>query len=236
MAKIRALLFDKDGTLLDFESTYGAATAKVLMTLAKGDLPLARQLAEPAEFDLASTRFAPGSMIIAGTARDMAAAWADLLGEPDRDALVRRIDTLYLEHSSAAVTPFDYTRGTLDALIAMGLPLGIATNDSDAGARDHAEQAGIADCFAFIAGHDSGYGQKPGPGMVLAFAEATGLEPGEIAMVGDSAHDMQCARAAGALAVAVTSGMTGEEHLRDVADHVLPGIDALPALIARING
>ena len=38
MAKIRALLFDKDGTLLDFESTYGAATAKVLMTLAAGSL------------------------------------------------------------------------------------------------------------------------------------------------------------------------------------------------------
>jgi phosphoglycolate phosphatase len=34
---IRAVLFDKDGTLVDFQRTWGPATDRVLQTLAAGD-------------------------------------------------------------------------------------------------------------------------------------------------------------------------------------------------------
>ena len=174
-------------------------------------------------------------MIIAGTARDMAQSWGSLLGESDTMALIARIDALYLDYSRTSVALFEETMPALTSLKGRGLPLGIATNDSEAGAHDHAEQAGIHHFFDFFAGHDSGHGYKPGPGMVLAFAEATGFEPSEIAMVGDSLNDLKAASAAGAVRIGVTSGLAAAEELIPESDHVLDGIGALPALIAELN-
>jgi phosphoglycolate phosphatase len=84
----------------------------------------------------------------------------------------------------------------------------------------------------FLCGCDSGHGEKPDPGMVLAFCRACGLSPGEVAVVGDTPHDMNMARAAGVgLVVAVTSGAAGVELLQDLADHVIADVSALPGLL-----
>ncbi|WP_075996141.1 HAD family hydrolase [Salaquimonas pukyongi] len=233
---IRAVLFDKDGTLIDFERTYGPATAQVMLALAGNDAGLAARLAEPVGFNMETCSFNPASVIIAGTARDMAHSWAGMLGESDTETLTARIDALYLDYSRTSVVLFAETVPALSNLKERSLSLGIATNDSEAGARDHAEQAGIHHFFEFFAGHDSGHGYKPGPGMVLAFAEAMGFDPAEVAMVGDSLHDLEAARAAGAVRIGVASGLARAEELQPASDHLLEGIGALPALIAELNG
>ncbi len=70
--------------------------------------------------------------------------------------------------------------------------------------------------------------------MALAFCAATGLRPAEVAVVGDSAHDLAMARAAGVgLAVAVTSGVAGREVLAGRADLVLGSIAELETALAR---
>jgi phosphoglycolate phosphatase len=70
---------------------------------------------------------------------------------------------------------------------------------------------------------------------VLAFAEKLGVSPGEIALVGDSRHDLDAARAAGAVAIAVLSGPARRDELESHADHVLDSIDALPSLVDRLR-
>ena len=55
-------------------------------------------------------------------------------------------------------------------------------------------------------------------------------------MVGDTLHDLDAARAAGAVAVAVLSGPAAREVLEPHADYVLDDISGLPGLIARLNG
>jgi phosphoglycolate phosphatase len=87
--------------------------------------------------------------------------------------------------------------------------------------------------FDFIAGFDSGFGCKPGPDPLLAFAEAMGLDPADVLMVGDSLHDLHAARAAGMRAVAVLTGVAGKEVLAPHAEAVLPHIGHLPAWLAR---
>jgi phosphoglycolate phosphatase len=114
----------------------------------------------------------------------------------------------------------------------MGLALGVATNDSEAPARAHLAHAGIADLFAFVAGYDSGWGGKPAPGQLLAFARAAGLDPGACAMVGDSLHDLAAARAAGMAGVAVLTGIAGRDTLAPAADAVLGSVAELPDWIA----
>ena len=73
-------------------------------------------------------------------------------------------------------------RPLLEALRDRGLALGVATNDAEASARVHLRKAGVEDLFDFIAGYDSGHGEKPGPGQLLAFAAAQDLAPAAVAI------------------------------------------------------
>jgi phosphoglycolate phosphatase len=116
----------------------------------------------------------------------------------------------------------------LDRLLAAGLTLGLATNDSEVPARAHLERAGILDRFAFVAGYDSGHGAKPEAGQLAAFCALTGIPAAACAMVGDSTHDLDSARAAGMTAVAVLTGLATRDDLAPHADVVLDDISALP--------
>jgi phosphoglycolate phosphatase len=70
---------------------------------------------------------------------------------------------------------------------------------------------------------------------VHGFCKSVGVSPSEIVVVGDSLHDLDMAKAAGAgLAVAVLSGVAGHGHLAHAADHVIAGIDELETLLERV--
>ena len=65
--------------------------------------------------------------------------------------------------------------------------------------------------------------------MILGFCEHAGLEPAAVAMVGDSAHDLDAGRAAGAgLLVGVLTGPATRADLQPMADVVLDDISHLP--------
>ncbi|MCB1438283.1 MAG: HAD family hydrolase [Nitratireductor sp.] len=232
---IKAILFDKDGTLLDFEGTYGPAAAGVIRHLASGDAALARLLAELVEFDLDREAFGESSTVIAGSAADLAELWCEHLAGKDVPDLALEIDALFTDYSRASIVPFQGLNEVLQSLANAGHLMGIATNDSEAGARSQLEIVGISSHFPFVAGYDSGFGAKPDCGMVKAFASHTGIPPSEIAMVGDSLHDMRCARGGGALAVAVASGMASADELAPFADHVIASVRDLPGLVSRLN-
>jgi D-glycero-D-manno-heptose 1,7-bisphosphate phosphatase len=117
--------------------------------------------------------------------------------------------------------------GAADAfarLRAAGLLTGIVTNQSGVGRGFiTAEQADAvtAEVVRRLGGvdvvrtcpHAPGDGcgcRKPAPGLVLAAAAALGLDPGEVAVVGDSATDAGAARAAGARSVLVPGARTPE--------------------------
>ena len=86
--------------------------------------------------------------------------------------------------------------------------------------------------FAFVAGYDGGHGDKPAPGLVLAFAAQCGLGTDEIAVVGDTPHDMEMARNAGAgLAIGVLTGSGNVSALAPLAHHVIADLGALAALL-----
>ena len=65
------------------------------------------------------------------------------------------------------------------------------------------------------------------PDPVLAFATFAEVAPAEIAVVGDTEHDLVAARAAGAIAVGVLSGPVPRERLEPHADVLLPSIAKL---------
>lgn len=228
---IDGLLFDKDGTLFDFRVSWGAWARGFLTQIAQ-DAAHARRLGRAIGYDLESGSFAPDSPVIAATASDIAAALAAELPGVTVAELTERID------ASAGMAPMSEAvplRPLLSALRERGLRLGVATNDSEAPARQHLANHGITDCFDFIAGYDSGHGAKPGPGMCLAFVREQRLDPSRVAMVGDSRHDLEAGRAAGMRTVAVLTGIAKREELEPHADVVLPDIGAIPGWLSGLQ-
>ncbi len=227
---IEAVLFDKDGTLFDFQATWAPWLGQVIEELAAGDGARAGALARAWGYDAAAGRIAPGSVVVAGAVRELAERVAGLLEGHDTDSLLA-----HLLETSARVTAREVLplAGFLQGLRRGGLRLGLATNDAEAVAR--AQLGPLARRFDFIAGYDSGHGAKPAAGMCVAFAAAVGIAPGRIVMVGDSRHDLAAGRAAGMRTVAVLSGPAGAEELAPLADAVLPDIGHLPGWIEEEN-
>lgn len=226
---ILGALFDKDGTLFDFQATWSAWLKGALLDFAKGDLPRARAIAHELKFDLDASTFDPASPVIAGTPEDVADGFCAALPDLSRSEIVTRINAsaaLAPQVEAVPLGPF------LTDLRGLGLKLGVATNDAEAPARAHLASVGQETTFDFIAGYDSGFGGKPDPGMCLAFADAMGLDPASCVMVGDSLHDLHAGRAAGMRCVGVLTGMAQASDLAPHADAVLPNIGHLPEWIS----
>lgn len=225
MRKIDGILFDKDGTLFDFRKSWGQWAANFLAHLTP-DAAEQRRLGAVIGYLVDDNRFLPESPVIAATPSEIAAVLAPHYAALSADQLEIRMNLLATEAAMAPAVPL---RPLMAGLRGRGLLLGIATNDGEAPARAHMAQAGIADLLDLILGSDSGFGGKPHPGMLLAFANHTDLPPSRIAMVGDSRHDLEAARAAGMVAVAVLTGVADAASLAPHADVVLDDIGALPA-------
>lgn len=221
---IDAILFDKDGVLIDFDRTWGQWGRRFIDALADGDEELSDRIADAMVFDRERAVFLPGSPIIAETAEAWMRLIAPVAYERTQDELVECAIATVKETTAVAAVDLHAVLGELRDL---GLPLGIATNDTEKSARAQMKQLGALDYFDKIMGYDSGYGAKPAPGMQLAFAEHVGLAPDRIAMVGDSTHDLFAGGAAGMACVGVLTGPADETALEPHADVVLADISGL---------
>lgn len=225
---IRAVIFDKDGTLFDFRRSWGDWAARLLADLASDPAEQAR-LGAAVGFDTVARDFHPDSPVIAGTAAEVAEALQAALPDHAAAELLMRINRAA---AAAQMVPAVPLRPLLEALRAQGLAIGLATNDAEAPAEAHLAAHGLRDLFDFVAGYDSGHGGKPAPGQLLAFAQAVGVSPRDCAMVGDSLHDLEAAKAAGMARVAVLTGIARREVLAPHADVVLADIGGLPDWLA----
>lgn len=229
MTWIEGVVFDKDGTLFDFQATWGAWSREMIRAESGGNPVLAARLADVLGYDMEAGRFRPDSVVIASTVETVAEHILRVRPDLEEKALVARMNARAAAAPQAEVPGL---RATLERLAGMGLALGVATNDTEGPARAHLRAAGVEGMFGFIAGYDSGWGGKPGAGQLLAFAERAGLTPGRCAMVGDSLHDLSAARMAGMAGVGVLTGIAGRETLEPAADVVLGSIAELPDWVA----
>nr|WP_113463454.1 MULTISPECIES: HAD family hydrolase [unclassified Ochrobactrum] len=231
---IRAVLFDKDGTLIDFDRTWFSISWQLAQRAAKGDELQARALLDAGGYDWLTERFRANSVIAAGTVEDIVSLWhPDVVSEQSRE-LIEEYDAYCVTEGARSAVAVEALHETLETLRAMGFRLGIATNDSEAGAHATAKALGIDGFFDVVIGYNTAARPKPYPDPLLYFAEKLGLAPHEIAMVGDNLHDLETAHAAGAgLAVGVLSGNSPREALEPHADIVLDSVAGLPELLKR---
>ncbi len=232
---IRAILLDKDGTILDYARTWLPINRDVALFAAGGDQALAEVLLRLGGHDPATDIVTAGSPLAAGSIEDIADAFAAHLGSRTPPRFVATIDQMFRDGGARHAVLIDGADAAMRALSKAGYRLGIATNDSigglEASLSGHSRLLALCE---FLAGCDSGYGAKPGPGMATAFAAKLGLAASAIAVVGDAVHDLEMgARAGVGLKVAVLSGTSAHADLAPHADVVLDSLRDLPAFLAR---
>ncbi len=232
MSDIKGILFDKDGTLVDFNATWLGVADFMAMDASEGDRWKADRLLAAAGFDFATRKFKPDSIFASGTNLDVVELWFPRLSEEEQLLAVARFNEITSVQGSAMAVPLPGIVDTLAALRGKSYRLGVATNDSTSGAERTLATLGVSQLFDAAYGYDAVSNPKPAPDTIHAFAELTGLEPAAIAMVGDNRHDLEMARAGGCgLAVGVLSGNSPREALEPRADIVLDSIAGLPRLL-----
>lgn len=232
----RGLLFDKDGTLFDFHLTWPPLLRALAEDLVKGREDFVSLLLRAIGHDDEAGRFLPGSIGAAGDTYELADAWLPYLESFERDALVVMLDRHFAKEGPARSVPVTDLAALFSELRERGHVIGIATNDVEASALETVERFGLSPLVDFVAGYDSGHGPKPGPGMALSFCAVTQLQPSDIAVIGDNAHDFDMGRRAGAgLHIGVLTGSSGQDDLAPLTDHVIDSVAQLPALFDRLH-
>lgn len=233
LKSIRAILFDKDGTLIDFERTWFAFSQKMAKWAAGGDEVKARHLLDIGGYDWDAKRFRANSVIAAGTAEEMVALWHPDADEASLQTIIAHYNQASLEAGPRSAVAVDGLYETLQILHAQGFILGICTNDSEAGALKTAQVLGIDHFFTSFIGYDTAARPKPFADPLIYFAEKNNIALSQLAMVGDNSHDLEAARAAQAgLSIGVLSGNAGVDILAPLADIILPSVADIPALFA----
>ncbi|MFN0217634.1 MAG: HAD family hydrolase [Hyphomicrobium sp.] len=226
MAEIKGLLFDKDGTVLDFYKTWGPINRDMAFEAAEGDAQLAAEILRAGGHDPETNIVASGGALAAASVEGIVDCFAKTLngrGTQDLHALVAKH---FREGGAKYATLIDGAVDHITALGEAGYRLGIATNDTVDGLHaSFGRFEGLLDLFAFTVASDSGHGSKPAPGMGLAFAEAMSLEPAACAIIGDSKHDLEMGRIAGfGLRVGVLTGPALRADLMPHADIVIDSV------------
>ena len=189
----RAVVFDKDGTLIDVHDTWGPVFATILPEIAE---ERTAEVAGALGVVLPEATLRPDSVVIAGSNADIVAVMAPLLDRSEAEllpVLEARIDELAVRHA----TPLPATTAVLEKLADDGIWTGLATNDGIAATERQLEALGWRSYFASVLGYDSGFGAKPGPGMLLESARRAGVAVEHLVFVGDSETDRRTAVAAG---------------------------------------
>ncbi|MFC3799236.1 HAD family hydrolase [Cohnella sp. GCM10012308] len=237
--RIDGILFDKDGTLLDFIYTWGNWSEHLL---ARFSASLTERKLPPIRVDLDALwgvlRSEEGDVVdydrngplAMGTVGEMLAilAWHGY-----RSGLSwAEAKTLAAEAKLAADARLEATRaarllpGVLDFLEACreaGVPLAVVTADETDAAIKHLAWLGIQARFDAIVGTDQVERGKPYPDMALLACKRLGLQGGRFAVIGDTQGDMRMAKEAGAAAAIL---------IAEPAAIAAPAVIADPAAIA----
>jgi phosphoglycolate phosphatase len=229
LSQIRGVLFDKDGTLLDYWKAWLPINREVALFATAGDVALAGQLLLAGGHDPATDAVVAGSPLAGGGVEEIADVFAAVLGARTPPHLAREIDRIFCEGGARTAVAIEGARSAVLALKSVGLKVGVATNDTAGGLAASLGRVGMGHDFDYLVASDSGYGPKPEPGMALAFADTMGLDVRSVAVVGDSIHDLEMARRARCgHAIAVLSGTAGRADLAPAADLVLGSVCELP--------
>ena len=188
--RLRAVLFDMDGTLLDSAPDFIAICQA--MRQERGLEPINEKLIRDQ---------------ISGGARAMVAAtFAMSPEEPTFEALRLEFLERYQSHCAVFTHPFAGMAELLGEIEKAKLIWGVVTNKPLRYAEPIMQQLGLAERSAILICPDHVTNSKPDPEPMTLACKTLCLDPASVLFVGDDLRDIESGRAAGTKTAAVTYG------------------------------
>ena len=210
--RIRAVLFDLDGTLLDTAPDLATAANRMLAEIGRPAL------------EAEDIRAYIGKGVVNLVQRCFEATGGG--SEADHRLALE----VFERHYVAGVA--DQSRaypGVLEGLVALeraGIPMGCVTNKAGRFTEPLLELTGLRRFFGVVVSGDTTERKKPHADPLLHAARVLGTAPGETLMIGDSLNDVQSARAAGCPVVVVPYGYREGLALEELgADAVVASVE-----------
>ncbi len=238
---IKGILFDKDGTLIEFHSLWISAAIWSMSELIKVN-NLSQDLHE---YILELIGVVDGKIISDAplaykTYEEISQDITNCLAEKEIYLESKNIENQiknffeqFVESSKYKYQEITDTKQLLTKLKEMNIILGVATADTKQSTIDCLEKIDVLQEFDYIGTDDGIMKPKPNSDMLLDFMENYSLKANEIMIVGDTYNDILFAKNNGAVAVGVLSGVSKVEDFKDEADFVIGSIVDLPSLISK---
>lgn len=215
---IRAILFDKDGTLLQFtegwvDSIVGFLEDKILDDNKKREIFREIGIREDGGVE-------ENSILSSETAMDLAIIFSKYLDE-DLDEIYRELDDHllnYLKENNRFIRETCDLRSLFEALKDRGILIGIFTSDNYRQAKYSMVYLGLDSFIDFYAAADI-YKKKPNKESLEVFKRKYSLEDQEIIIVGDSRVDMVFGE--DTIKVGVLCGTGSREMLAKYTDNII---------------
>lgn len=232
-SNIKAIVFDKDGTLEDSEA-YLRNLGQKRSRLIDAQIP---GIGEPLlmAFGIQSDTLDPTGLLAVGSRRETEIAAAAYIAETGRGwleslAIARRAFDEADQFIGTAPSPlFVGSLEVLKYLSEAGLKLAILSAATTERVQAFVQRHCLGDYFQVQMGVDLGP-SKPDPALFLQTCHALEVDPSVTLMVGDSLGDIQMARAAGAAGcIGISWRKAAAPHLQ-AADVAIAGLDELQIL------
>jgi phosphoglycolate phosphatase len=229
------VVFDKDGTLIDFEYAWGRQTVtgvERLMSAVPGGAALRADVYRSLGHDpqthrtagsgpLATASIGKLSTIVACVLYQHGFTWDEAEAHA-KNSFEAGLTSIPLKE---LIRPAADVKRVVNDLSGAGVRLAVVTTDDRSPTLQTLELLGIAGQVDFLACGDDQIPLKPAPDAVLSACAHLSVAPARTLVVGDTVADMLMARHAGAgLRAAVLSGVGGRDSLADYADVVLDSV------------
>jgi HAD superfamily hydrolase (TIGR01549 family) len=239
--KAQAIIFDKDGTLIDFDAMWGGWVVYLAeqLHLISG-LNVHEALCGAMGYDdknkkvLAHGKLAatPMHMLYHLTVEVMQSLG---LSAEEAERVVEK--GWCIPDPVILAKQFTDTRTLFSQLHGKGIKIGIATTDDRAPTQAMIEAFDIEEYITTMVCADDGIKAKPAPDMVLAICNRMNIDPSKTMVIGDTIADLKMARAAGAgLVVGVLSGVSSARDLVEYADVLIESVDEMHAYAQGFSG
>jgi phosphoglycolate phosphatase len=212
--KLKALLFDLDGTLIDSKRDLVQSVNATLREMGRAKLPE----------DLVASYVGSGAPILISRALGGAAPAAQ------QQSALKFFLAHYDQHKLDFTREYPGVRETLEKL--RGVPMAVLTNKPVNVSLRILEGLGLARFFRAIYGGNSFATKKPDPLGANTILSELGTAAAQAAMVGDSEVDVQTARNAGMISAIVNFGFGTHDREMHPPDIYLDRMEELVPLIA----
>ena len=230
--RAQAIIFDKDGTLIDFDAMWGGWAVYLAEQLqATCGFDAREPLCLAMGYDAKARKVSPTGRLASRPMSQLYQLTVEViqafgLSRSEAECVVEK--AWCIPDPVMLARPLTDTRTLFSKLYEHRIQIAIATADDRAPTQAMIEAFDIEEFITTMVCADDGTSSKPAPDMVLAICERLKLDPKNVMVVGDTVSDLKMARAAAAgLAVGVLSGVSSTKDLIPYADVLIESIDEL---------